>query len=396
MARSITVWGRRVELGPHIFAGGDARARSLWTMYAGTSATMLTLQRGVESPFGTLDHPFRSHELLRRLPASLLLRGALDLVRARLALATVPEPDSTEKWIIRRFGRTLYDVLLRSYVEKLWGAPGSAIDAAFAQALLGARNAAVQDPPTDTEIAAPTFLYPRGGASTVWEGMAARIRQGGTIALDTRVSAIRPDADGGATIVIDGRSTRYTRLISTIPIGRLLALLPDVPPRIGVVQASLRARNVLLVHLQVTRMARSPYLWVYVQNPSLRVGRITDFGNWTTASDLGGDTVVAMEYWCSDDDVHWRTDDDALIDDAARELRLTRAGRLSEVVRGQVTRLRGALPVPQRGYAHPLALVQAYITSLGIELAGRHGSFTIGSMADVMAEGIQAADRVTR
>jgi len=392
----MTAWGCQVEIGPHIFAGGDARALALWRAYAGTSATLLSLRRAVESPFGTLEYPFRSRELLRRLPISLLLRSARDLVRARATPATGVEPDSTEEWIARRYGRTLYDVLLRSYVEKLWGTPGSEIDAGFARALLGARSTGDRPPSADVQVDAQTFLYPRGGASTVWEGMAARIRRGGTIALDARVSAIRPAADGGATLVTDDASTRYARLISTIPLGRLLTLLPDVPTRVTAAQASLRARNVLVVHLLVTGMAHSPYLWLYVQDPALQVGRITDTANWNATPTHGGDTVVTMEYWCSDDDAFWRTDDNAVIHHAGRELRRTRAGRSATVESGQVMRLRGALPVPQRGYGPRLDLVRAYVAQLGIETVGRHGGFTLGSMADVMAEGMQAADRAAR
>ena len=393
MARSIPAWGRRVDLGPHIFAGGDARALALWTACAGTDATMLTLRRGVESPFGTLEHPFRSGELLRRLPPSVLLRSALGLVRARATRAAEDEWNDTEGWVTSRYGRTLYDVLLRSYVEKLWGAPGSEIDAAFARSLLGTRDAAVQAPPTQAEVAADTFLYPRGGASTVWEAMAARIRDGGTVALDARVSAIHPDADGAATVVTADATTRYARLISTIPLGRLLALLPDVPAPVAAAQASLRARNVIVVHLLATGMVHSPYLWLYVHDPALQVGRITDTGNWNAAPARGGETVVAMEYWCSDDDVLWRSGDDAVIQHAARELGRTRVGRSADVASGKVTRVRGALPVPGLGYAQRLGLVHDYIASLGIELAGRHGNFTFGSMADVMAEGMHAADR---
>lgn len=396
MARTISAWGRRVELGPHIFAGGDARALALWAAYAGSDATVLTLRRGIESPFGTLEYPFRSRELLRRLPMSVLLRGAIDLLRARATSGADADPGNTEEWIVRRYGGTLYDVLLRSYVEKLWADSGRGIDVEFARSLLGARSAARRSSPAVVPAVTHTFRYPRGGASTVWEGMAARIRDRGTIALDARVSAVRPSGDGGATLVTAGESTHYSRVISTIPLGRLLSLLPDVPASIATALESLQARNVLVVHLLVTGMIRSPYLWLYVQDPALQVGRITDTGNWNSSSASGGETVMAMEYWCSDGDALWRGDDDAVVRHAAGELRLTRAGRSAEVAGGRVTRLRGALPVPRRGYGRQLALVQDYVAGLGIETAGRHGSFTIGSMADVMAEGIEAADRVAR
>jgi protoporphyrinogen oxidase len=396
MARTITVWGRPVEIGPHIFAGGDARALARWKACAGPDATVLTLRRGVESPFGTLEYPFRSRDLLRRLPPSVLLRGARDLLRARATSGMRGDVDSTEEWITRRYGRTLYDVLLRSYVEKLWGSSGVEIDSAFARALLGARSAAVRSPRADDTGATETFLYPRGGASTVWEEMATQIRRGGTIALDARVSAIHPASDGAATLVTAGAITRYARLISTIPLGRLLTLLPDVPARVTAAQTSLRARNVLIVHLLVTGMARSPYLWLYVQDPALQVGRLTDTANWDAAAARGPDTVVTMEYWCSDDDALWRSDDEAVIRLAAGELRRTRVGCSSEVANGQVTRVRGALPVPQLGFVPRLDLVRRYVVGLGIETVGRHGGFTIGSMADVMAEGMQAADRVAR
>ncbi len=41
-------------------------------------------------------------------------------------------PQTFEDWVVRRFGRRLYDAFFRSYTEKVWGIPGSEIQAEWA------------------------------------------------------------------------------------------------------------------------------------------------------------------------------------------------------------------------------------------------------------------------
>ena len=54
------------------------------------------------------------------------------------------------------------------------------------------------------------------------------------------------------------------------------------------------------------------------------MGRVTNFRNWVP--ELYGDRrtrILALEYWCYDEDALWREDDDDLIDRRTREIRRT-------------------------------------------------------------------------
>jgi protoporphyrinogen oxidase len=222
--------------------------------------------------------------------------------------------------------------------------------------------------------------------------MADRIRQRGVIHLGARVDGIETTEGRAVTLRVDGRRSEHSKVISSLPLQTLVPLLPRVPAPVTSAVARLQARSSVVVHLRVRGLPRSPYLWVYVADPALRVGRISDHRSWNPELTGDDDAVVAMEFWCNDDELR-QCADDWWIEQASAELRALRLSRSAVIVDGRVTRARGALPIPACGYEAPLAVVRQYARELGIETIGRHGAFSTGSMADVMAEGMMAADR---
>jgi len=394
LARSESMWGQAVDLGPHIFAGGDQAALALWNRLAGPDAHELVLRRGIVLPDALLEYPVRALDLVRKFASTRLATCVLGLVAARLRPGRDRDAASAEAWATARYGRPLYDALLRHYVEKLWGVPGTAIDAAFARSLFGQAAPRRDMPPVGAP--ARTFRYPREGASKVWDALAGEIRAaGGELRLRARVDALGVTGGRVDGVVVGGERKPFTHVISTMPVVRLVAMLPDVPEPVRSAAGALRARHVVAVHLLVRGAPRVPYLWVFAYDTNVRVGRLADHRAWHPHLPPDADAVVTMEYWCSDDDPMWTGTDADLFRLAERELHAIGLHHPGQVVDGRIARLRGALPVPLRGYGRALRAVGEHLAGVGgLVTIGRHGSFTSGSMADVMAEGHRAADAV--
>ena len=147
IAKTVEFEGYRFDLGGHRFytklepveppLGGDARARA-----PHPPAAVADL----------LPRPLLQLSAARRRTCS-AGSGLVESPAARLSyfywrrrLRTL-QPQTFEDWVVRRFGRRLYDAFFRSYTEKVWGIPGSEIQAEWAaqriqefslwQALLG-------------------------------------------------------------------------------------------------------------------------------------------------------------------------------------------------------------------------------------------------------------------
>ncbi len=74
-----------------------------------------------------------------------------------------------------------------------------------------------------------------------------------------------------------------------------------------------------------------PDNWIYIHDPSVQVGRIQNFGNWSPAMvPDAGHSSLGLEYFCNEGDTLWTMPDADLIALARRELQsigLARPGR---------------------------------------------------------------------
>src|SRR5262249_57803131 len=107
-----------------------------------------------------------------------------------------------------------------------------------------------------------------------------------------------------------------------------------------------RFRNTILVYLNVDSTDLFRDQWLYVHSPELGTGRVTNFRNW--APELYGDaktSILALEYWCYDEDPLWHEGDDKLIELASREIRSTGLIGSAHILPPPVEPLRPGFPL---------------------------------------------------
>ncbi len=77
------------------------------------------------------NYPLRAQDVFQGLGIVESIRCAASYFywRRRLRNQT---PKTFEDWVVGRFGKRLYDAFFRSYTEKVWGIPGSEIQAEWA------------------------------------------------------------------------------------------------------------------------------------------------------------------------------------------------------------------------------------------------------------------------
>jgi len=201
--------------------------------------------------------------------------------------------------------------------------------------------------------------------------------------------ALRLQRDGSRIVGVEvqhcGVIRRVTadHFISTMPLPDLIGRL-DPPPPVRVVQAvsQLTYRAFILVGLIVKRADLFPDQWIYIHSPGLKVGRVQNFKNWSSAMVPDPATTgLGMEYFCNEGDAVWQLPDAALIELARREsvaLGLVRAG---DVVDGVVYRQPAAYPVYDGTYREALGSIQAFLATLtNLQTIGRNGMHRYNNM----------------
>ncbi|TWT53324.1 UDP-galactopyranose mutase precursor [Rubripirellula amarantea] len=411
MSRSLDLWGHRVDMGPHRFFSTDARVNGLWLDVVGRDYAMVNRLTRIYYQDKFFHYPLRPFDTLRNIGLSKAFACTLSYVKERILRGQSPhENESFESWCVRRFGRKLHETFFKSYSEKLWGIPCDELSADFAaqrissfslpEAILSAisnRRAAQHKTLVDS------FAYPFGGTGAVYDKMADQVRHlGGTIALNTPVRRVVHEGYKVTGLELAGHENNCTtdesfdHVVSTMPLTSLVRGMQDAPSDVVDAAAQLRFRNTLLVFLNIDSSELFDDQWLYIHDPKVQVGRVTNFRNWVP--DLYQDqstSVIACEYWCDHNDAIWSTNDDELIERATNELRSTRLLNSERVLAGHVERLPRCYPVYRRGYRKHVDRISDHLRQYsGLLPIGRYGSFKYNNQDHSILMGILAAENI--
>jgi protoporphyrinogen oxidase len=324
-------------------------------------------------------------------------------------------PDvSFEDWVVRRFGRALYEVYFEPYTEKVWGIPCNELSADWAAqrislpSLTEAIKRALFPGSAPPATIISHFWYPRQGFGMIPDRMRSAIeRLGGQVRTSANVSAIVPDRDAnsdpqtGFTVHFDDDAGQHRlhadRLISSIPLNFLLAGLPAETGSPAVAERfHLRYRDIIVIYLALAAPQISTDSWTYFPGRELLVGRTHEPRNWSTQMAPAGYTSLSAEVFTSQGETAWEQDDASLIQRAASDLVSTGFLPPGKVVDGWVHRVKFAYPLYDIGYASKLYEVREFLERWQrLHLVGRTGSFRYMNSDGVIEDALRLVDFLT-
>lgn len=307
------------------------------------------------------------------------------------------KPENFRDWVSNQFGDRLFSIFFKTYTEKVWGMPCEEISAdwaaqrikgldlwsAMANALRRSINMqpGAQDGDRVIKSLIESFQYPRRGPGMMWDAAAAKVKaQGGTIRMGHRLKSLHWDAGKGAWTIVatapDGERTFTAgHVISSAPIRELM---PAIEPRpvSATAAESLRYRDFITVALIVDKPDLFPDNWIYIHEPSVKVGRIQNFRSWSP--EMVPDeklSCLGLEYFCFEGDGLWTSSDADLIALAKRELAAVGLAREDEIKDGCVVRQKKAYPVYDDEYRLHIDTIREDIAAHypTLHLVGRNG-----------------------
>jgi protoporphyrinogen oxidase len=406
LARSLDLWGQRVDLGPHRFFSTDARVNRLWLDIVGREYAMVDRLTRIYYRNRYFQYPLKPLNALWNMG----LPDAAMCVTSYLTERLRPESPRTdnasfESWVVRRFGRRLFAMFFKSYSEKLWGIPCHELSADFASQRIkklsfseAAKSALSPQRGTRHTSLVDRFAYPLGGTGSVYEKMADRLRDcGGQVHLQCPVRRVVHEGfDIRGVELQNGRVEHFDHVISTMPLTNLVRGLINTPADVRDSADDLKFRNTILVYLHVDSDSLFADQWLYIHAPDLKMGRVTNFRNWVPQ--LHGEvrtTILAVEYWCDDADPTWAESDNHLIEQATRELRCTGLLRDEQIMAGHVVRVRRCYPVYRIGYREHIGRLADYLHNFrGLTPIGRYGTFKYNNQDHSILMGILAAENL--
>ncbi len=409
LAKSIEYQGFILDYGPHRFYTKLAPVLKLWDEVLGSE--QVTVPRLTRIYYGRkyFNYPLKAIETLLALGIVESLRIIISYAQTRL-FPPAP-PNNFSEWVSARFGKRLFEIFFEAYTEKLWGIPCTEISADWAAqrikglSLLKAIRTALFGNDGKVKTLIDQFQFPRLGSGQLYDKIEDSLRQHDqSVLLNTEVVQLHHEGQHITQLTLKNRQTGEEStvacggVISSVPISLLLEQMMTPPPQEQIVSyaRSLKFRNTVLVYLMVEGNALFPDNWLYINEPSVQVGRVTNFANWSP--DMlpnSHQTPLCCEYWCNFDDPMWQQPEADLVQLAAQELRKIGLLHHEQISGGFIVRLPRTYPIYTGDYQVALTEIQSYLKGFeNVQLVGRYGAFKYNNQDHSLLMGILAAENV--
>jgi protoporphyrinogen oxidase len=397
--------GYRFDLGGHRFFTKSKEVDDLWHEVMREEFLKRPRMSRIFWNGKFLDYPLNGMDVVKKLGPVELIRAGLSYLWA--AVTPKGREDNFEQWVSNRFGKRLYQLFFKSYTEKVWGVPCTELRAEWAaQRIKGlsffsaAKAAFFGNRDNKIKSLISEFHYPRFGPGQMWETMADEIiANGGEVRMNTPVTQLIGKDGRIDAVVAGGEPIECSEVISSLPL-RLTVGITEPTAGEAVLQAArgLRYRDFLTVALVIDGEDLFPDNWIYIHDPSVRVGRIQNFRSWSPwmVPDQSK-ASVGLEYFCFQGDDLWDMDDDGLVELAKRELGQLGLADPAKVEKGYVTRVPKAYPMYDADYAERVEAVRGWLETVGnLIQVGRNGLHRYNNSDHSMLTAIRAVENITR
>jgi len=415
ISRTVNYKGYRFDIGGHRFFSKSAEVEAWWTEIMGNEMLQRPRSSRIYYNAKLFDYPLRAGDALAKLGPIEALRCVLSYGWAQIR--PYRKVVSFEQWVVNNFGRRLFEIFFKTYTEKVWGMDCGDISADWAAQRIKGLNlyqAIIQSfgfgkKPTGNDGVIKTlinsFRYPRLGPGQMWERTRDKVvNQGGTMMMGSTITAISQHADSGKWVAIvtdaNGKETKVTadHVVSTAAVNELVRMLgADADPAVAAASAALRYRDFLIVGLITRGKDSFDDNWIYIHDPSVKVGRIQNFKSWSPDMVPNPDTACyGMEYFCNAGDDTWDMSDADLIARAKREIGQLGLAIPEDIIDGSVVRQPKAYPVYDDTYKINVDTITEGLEEqfTNLHLAGRNGMHKYNNQDHAMMTGILTAKNI--
>jgi protoporphyrinogen oxidase len=409
ISRTESYKGFLFDIGGHRFFSKSKEVEDFWTEIL--SDDMLDRPRSSRIYYNKqfFSYPLVATEALTKLGVVESALCVLSYLKAKAF--PVKDPVNFEDWVINQFGERLFNIFFKTYTEKVWGIPckeisadwaaqriqGLSLSSAIKNALFKPKPSAEKGKVIKTLI--DTFRYPKYGPGMMWDVCAKKCRDMGVeIKMNEGVTGISTDQGiWSITTSQDKSYDGFDYVLSSTAIAKLIpAIAPPLPAEALQAATSLKYRDFITVVLILKDQNKFDDNWIYIHDPSVKVGRVQNFKSWSPY--MVPDASMAcygLEYFCFEGDGMWTSTDDELIALGTREIEQIGLAKGQEITDGYVVRQRKAYPVYDHFYADNIEIIKKHLKNYpGLYLMGRNGMHKYNNQDHSMMTAMLAAKNI--
>lgn len=326
--------------------------------------------------------------------------------------------DSLENFYINRFGKPLYNMFFKDYTTKVWGrspkeiSPDWGAQRVKGLSLMKTFVSAITKPFRKKSSKVETslieeFYYPKKGPGQLYSKMADEItKMGGEIHFDSKVNNVHLNGNSIDYIEVNGNIINGDYYISSMPIKDLMNSMNDVDKSLLDIANNLPYRDFITVGLLLDKLKIKnktkmktvnnivPDCWIYIQDNSVKLGRLQIFNNWSPymVDDLEKHIFVGLEYFCNEGDEMWNMKEEDFIKFAIDELVKIKIIDKEDVLDSVELKIKKAYPAYFDSYVE-FPKVKDYLNSIdNLYCIGRNGQHRYNNMDHSMLTAIETVN----
>ena len=348
-------------------------------------------------------YPFQMN--LHRLPVKERWDCVRGLVRAFAASESGGQesPRDFDGWILATFGEGIADTFLRPYNFKVWAYPpiemawnwiGERVAVPDLERVL--RNVVLEQ---DDVSWGPnnTFRFPkRGGTGAIWQALATKLQASDSGQFHFSRALVGLDTSSRVAHFSDKSTVRYRRLVSTIPLDRLVAM-SDRQATLGEATEGLIHSSTHVVGVGL-RGQPPPHLsgkcWMYFPESNCPFYRVTVFSHYAPSNVPDASNTWSLMAEVSESPEK-PVDASTVEDDTVRGLLATSlVSDVSHVSHTWHRRLEYGYPTPSLHRDQALAGLLPALDRCGVYSRGRFGAwrYEVSNQDHSMAQGVELVD----
>jgi protoporphyrinogen oxidase len=393
-AGSLCVDGYTFDHGPHIMFSKNEEILDFMVKSLGSNVHRCRRNNRIAYAGRLVKYPFEND--LAALPQN----EAYECVRDYFLnpwRARYPEPANLREWFLHHFGEAMCEKYFFPYNTKVWNVPVADLSMSWADRIPQPPAEDVLKSamgiPTDGYLHQLYYHYPlHGGYQAIADAWAEIVEP----RLGFEVRSISLPPGGGVTLSGASGERHYDRVVSTIPLERLLSIADfPIPDQVREAVAQLLINPMIVVSLGLAATDSELMTAVYFPQADFKVNRISFPATFSPNNAPIGCYSVQAEITCSAADPTWTWSDRQAVDHVLDGL--IAAGIISSpetVVLAHVQRVQYAYVVYRRAYERHAAVVRDWFPQQGIDLCGRFSYFEYVNVDGAVARAMDVAGRL--
>ena len=336
-----------------------------------------------------IPYPFQNN--IKDLEKETVLECLMGLIETQ---KTEHHPENFREWIDAVFGPGIAKHFMIPYNFKVWSTPAELMNYVW----IGERVAVtdlkkvlrnvIYDRPDVSWGPNNTFKYPLKGTGALWDGMAEFIKP--NLRLRSRVTGV--DARARLVRTADGRVHAYDALLSTMPLNRLIEMMPEAPESVRAAAGQLEWNSSHIVGVAVDRPANTSRNWIYFPEPEVPFYRVTYLSNYSPHITPKPDQTLFLTETTSS---KYKPEDSRTIVQRVID-GLVKVGLMEEADRGRIVTTwlcspEMEYPIPTLARDQALGTIQPWLREQNIWSRGRFGAwlYEIGNMDHSAMQGVE-------